>query len=168
MRPGLSAAITALLAMAVAGVIAGFAWVLFAEPARWEYTEQGLVLTETAAARQFGVVAWFVGIGAAVSVVAGVIVERIRRLAGWRSVLVVVVGTLVAGCLCARVGLVFGPADPGQAAGLAIGDEVPMRLRVGSFSPVLAWVIGGLVGLGVSTYLRRPAPVSAGDGRDDG
>lgn len=168
-RSWLSAAITVVMVIAVVGVLAGFAWILLAEPAHWEYTEQGLALTETAAGEQFGVLAWFSGIGLAVSVVAGVLLERWRPADGWRLVPVIIAGTLIGAALCARVGRVFGPPDPSEAAGLHLGDQVPMTLELGAFSPLLVWVVGGLIGLGVSVYLRprEPVAISAGDSVDD-
>lgn len=152
----LAAAITAVLLMAVAGVAAGFGWLLVATPAQWEFTEGGLVLTEAAAGRQFGIVGWFVVVGLVVSLLFGWFLERRRPRDGWFLVPVVVVGCLVAALICSRVGLAFGPPDPQTVRGLEPGDQVPMRFELSAFSPLLMWVVGGLIGLGAATYLRSP------------
>lgn len=168
-RTRLTAVLMTLVVAALVGVVAGFVWILVAEPAQWQYTEQGLVLDETAAGHQFGVVGWFVVIGLLVGLVGGWTLERLRTADGWLLVPLAVVAGLVAALLCSRVGLAFGPSDPAAATGLQVGDRVPMRLTLDAFSPMLSWVIGGLFGLAASVYVRPAEPVaSAGDRGDHG
>ena len=154
----LTTLISVVLAMTVFGAAAGVLWLRLATPARWEYTEAGLVLTESAAGQQFGIVAWYVLIGVVTSAIFGWVMQRRRRAIGWYVVPLVVVGSLVAAVVASRVGLVFGPADPRTVGGLQIGDTVPMRLELGAFSPLLTWVAGGLLGIGGSLLSERSAP----------
>ncbi|OUZ09922.1 hypothetical protein BHE97_08900 [Aeromicrobium sp. PE09-221] len=168
-RTRLSAAVLVVLLAALVGIACGFLWLLIAEPAQWLYTEQGLVLDEAAAAQQFGIVAWFVVIGGVVGLIGGWALERWRSPDGWILVPLVVVAGLVAALLCSRVGLAFGPPDPAGVTGIEVGDRVPLRFALDAFSPLLSWVIGGLLGLAASVYVRPAAPrESAGDGSDDG
>ena len=168
-RTRLSSALLTLVLAGLVGVACGFLWLVVAEPAQWLYTEQGLVLDETAAGRQFGIVAWFVLIGGVVGLIGGWTLERWRTQDGWTLVPLVVAAGLVAGLLCSRVGLAFGPPDPAGVTGIEVGDHVPLRFTLDAFSPLLSWVIGGLLGLAASVYARPAAPRdSAGDHSDDG
>lgn len=155
----LSAAVTAVLVMAVLGAAAGFLWLAVAQPAQWEYREQGLVLSEGAAAAQFGIVAWFAVIGFVLSVVFGWVLAVRRAADGWRLAPVVIVATVVAALICSRVGYSFGPPDPQTVTGLQPGDRVPMRFELGAVSPMLMWTLGGLLGIVAATFLRAPEPV---------
>ncbi|RLV55902.1 hypothetical protein D9V41_08325 [Aeromicrobium phragmitis] len=155
-RSWLSAAITAVLVMAGLGAAAGLCWIVVAQPAQWEYAEQGLVLSESAAAEQFGIVAWFVAIGFVLCLVFGWVLAARRAEDGWRVVPVVIVATLLGAVVCSRVGYSFGPPDPRSVTGLQLGDQVPMQFELGSFSPMLLWTLGGLVGLVGAVFLRAP------------
>ena len=48
------------LAMLLLGVVGGLVWVWLAEPAEWEVTARGIILTEEAAQGQFRVIVTFV------------------------------------------------------------------------------------------------------------
>ena len=144
--------------MAALGVVAGFAWIFVAQPAQWEYREQGLVFSESAAAEQFGIVVWFVFIGFVLCLIFGWVLAVRRAEDGWRLVPVVIAASLLAAVICSRVGYSFGPPDPRTVTGLQPGDRVPMRLELGAFSPMLVWTLGGLLGILGATYLRAAEP----------
>lgn len=157
-RSWFSAAVTAVVVMAALGAAAGFVWISVAQPAHWEYREQGLVLSEGAVAEQFGIVAWFAVIGFVLSLVFGWVLTIRRAQDGWRLAPVAIVATLLAAVICSRVGYSFGPPDPQTVTGLQPGDRVPMRFELGAFSPMLVWTLGGLLGIVGAVFLRAPEP----------
>jgi hypothetical protein len=75
---------------------------------------------------------------------------------------VVVIGTLAAAVIAWRLGITFGPAGPLAAVHPAVGDKLPSKLAIDGFAPFLAWPIGGLAGVVISTYLSRADPVEDG------
>lgn len=150
-----------LVALVVLAVVAGGLWALLAKPAQLEAREQGIVLTEAASGRQFGVVVTFVLIGIVLSFGwAAVVAWRLPRH-DWFLVPLFAVATGAASLVAWQVGMLLGPDDPAAAHGLAIGDTVSAQLAVDAVAPFLVWPLFALVGLVFVVLL-------AGDGGEDG
>lgn len=143
------------VAMLLLGIAAGLVWTWLAEPAKWEVTSRGIVLTEAASVGQFSVMALFVLLGAVVSLVWGwVAAWRLADL-GWLLCPLVVVATVVAALIAWQIGVILGPADPAAVQGAEVGDLVPSRLRLDSVVPFLVWPILGLMGVVGATWTSR-------------
>jgi hypothetical protein len=141
----------------VLGVVGGFAWLLLAHPAEWQVTKDGMVLSEEGSKGRFGVIVTYVLIGIVVSLLWGLVAGLKLRDMGWTLVPFFAIAALVAGVLTWRIGVAFGPPDPATVTGTSVGDKVPQRLAVDTFTPFLIWPIFALVGLFVAVY-------SSGDG----
>ena len=141
----------------VLGIAAGMAWLLLANPARWEVTDAGTILTEEGAKGRFAVIVSFVLIGIVASFLGGLIAGVRLRDRGWSLVPAFALTALVAGIIAWQVGVVLGPPDPATVTGTSVGDKIPQQLAVDSVTPFLVWPIFALVGLLLAVY-------SAGDG----
>ncbi|AWB92011.1 hypothetical protein [Aeromicrobium chenweiae] len=157
--PARRAVIASVLMLAL-GLAAGLVWLWLADPAEWQVTNRGIVLTESAAQNQFSVVAMFVLVGAVSSLVWGWAVGRRLQDLGWVTTPLVVVVTALAALVAWRVGVALGPADPTTVPRPALGGRIPAQLKVDSVVPVLVWPIFGLLGLVGATWTLR-----ASDGR---
>lgn len=155
----LNSLVVSVLAVVASAVPAAVLWILVAQPSTWRETGDGLVLTESAAGHQFGVIAWFVAMGVVVGSLGGWWVERRHGELGPMVVAALVLASLLAAVLMAWIGLQFGPADPGTVTGLVVGDTVPMQLDLGSVAPWLAWPFGAVSAFFVSAYRRPTADV---------
>lgn len=131
--------------MLLLGALSGVAWSLLAEPAMWEVTESGIILTEAAASARFGVVVLFVVIGAVVSLGWGWLFAGRLHDRGPLIVPVAVFTALAAGLIAFVVGRWLGPSDPRSLDGLTIGGLVPQQLSIDSAAPLLVWPIAVLV-----------------------
>lgn len=143
------------------GVAAGFAWVLLANPAEWEVTSDGIILTEEGAKGRFGVIVTYVLIGIVVSFVWGLVAGLKNRDVGWSLVPAFAVAAFLAGVIAWRIGVAFGPPDPASVTGTSPGDRIPQQLAIDAFAPFLVWPIFSLIGLLLAVY-------SAGDAGADG
>lgn len=145
---------TVLLAVSsvVLGIVGGVVWSQLADPGRWEVRETGIVLTEEASRGQFSVIVVFTLVGAIAALVWAAVTTALSRSGGWPLVLLVVVGSAVAGLVAWQVGMVLGPPPPQTVSGLMLGDRVPDQLRVDGIAPFLVWPISGLVGVLLSTW----------------
>lgn len=137
----------AVLVLLVASALAGVAWSSWAEPARWQVTEQGVVLTQEASQGQFGVEVLFIGIGVGVCLAWGLTVGVLGRSLGWAVVLLTAGAAALASLLAWQVGVSLGPPDPQTVQGLSLGDSFPDQLAVSSLSSFLAWPVAALGGL---------------------
>lgn len=147
--------------MLALGLLGGVVWRLFAKPALWEVTDDGIVLTEDASTARFGVIVVFVVIGVVVSLGWGWYLGGRFHDARWPIVLVAAAAAFAAGVLAWGVGVWLGPPDPASVEGLGIGDTVPQQLGIDTFAPFVVWPIAALLSLLWRVY-------SAGDGSHDG
>ncbi|MGZ5366499.1 hypothetical protein [Aeromicrobium sp.] len=145
----------------VLGVASGFVWLLLADPAEWDVTTDGTVLTEEGAKGRFGVIVTFVLIGIVVSFVGGLVAGLKLRRIGWPLVPLFAVAALLAAVMAWRIGVAFGPPDPTSVTGTSVGDKIPQELTIDSFAPFLVWPIFALIGLLLAVY-------STGDVRPKG
>jgi hypothetical protein len=143
----------AVVGMLLLGVVVGWLWDALARPAQWQVTERGILLTEEASGRQVGVELLFVALGAAASLLAGLVVGHLLRRLGWGVVPLVVAGTGAASVVAWRVGLWLGPGDPAATPDPQVGQRIPAQLAVESLASFVVWPIAGLVGVLVVTWL---------------
>lgn len=143
----------AVLVLLVASALAGVAWSSWAEPGRWQVTDQGVVLTQEASQGQFGVEVLFVGIGVGLCLVWGLFVGVLGRALGWSIVPVAAVGAALASLVAWQVGVALGPPDPQTVQDLSLGDTFPDQLAVSSFSSFAAWPVAALGGVVVGLLL---------------
>lgn len=139
----------------VLGVLAGFLWVVLAEPARWQVTAGGTILDEQSSRGRFGVIVTFVLIGLVVSFLWGLLAGIAQRERGWICVPVFAAVALCAALIAWRVGVHFGPPDPLSVKGTPVGGTIEQQLAVDTLSPFLVWPIFALVGLFVAAYSAR-------------
>lgn len=142
------------------GVLGGIAWIVFAQPAQWQVTAQGIILDEEAAKGRFSVIVTFILIGIVVSFGWGLFAGISQRDRGWRCVPVFPLVALAAALIAWQIGVHFGPPDPATVKGVAVGGMIPQKLAVDSFGPFVIWPIFALIGLFVAVY-------SAAYGGDD-
>jgi hypothetical protein len=141
--------------MLVLGVITGLVWLWLAEPAEWEVTTKGIILTEEAARGQFAVVVTFVSVGAVTCFLWGWVAGHVLRELGWVLVPVFAAVAGLAAVIAWRVGVELGPADPRDVADPSLGDRLPAPLEVDAVAPFLVWPMFALAGLLVAAWLDR-------------
>lgn len=149
------------------GVAAGFVWLLLANPAEWEVTDNGIILTEDGAKGRFGVIVTFVLIGIVVAFLWGLIAGWRLRAVGWLLVPVFAITAILAGVLAWRIGVAFGPPDPASVTDASIGDKLPQRLAIDAVTPFLVWPIFALVGLLFATYSAGNVGAKSASHRDE-
>jgi hypothetical protein len=152
---GLSRVVLWSAGMLVLGAAGGLLWLWLAEPAEWEVTTAGIVLTEDAARGQFGVVVMFVGLGAALCLVWGWAAGRAMRDVGWTLVPVFAGVAGVAAVIAWQVGVALGPTHPRDVADPSLGDRLPAPLEIDSVAPFLVWPMFALLGLLLAAWLDR-------------
>lgn len=109
----------------------------------------------------FGVVGTYVVLGAATSVVIGVVASLVCRRSEVVTLVVVAAGSVLAAVICYRLGLALGPPDPaGLARNAADGTIIQGDLAIKQHSPFVVWPLGSLIGLTMVYFLT--SGVSAG------
>ena len=149
--------------MLVLGAAGGLLWLWLAEPAEWEVTTLGIVLTEEAAQGQFAVIVTFVSVGAVLCLGWGWAAGRALGEVGW---LLVPAFALMAGgaaVIAWQIGVAFGPTHPRDVVGPSLGDRLPAPLEIDSVAPFLVWPMFALLGLLLAAWLDR----SGADEYDD-
>ncbi|MDQ3156764.1 MAG: hypothetical protein M3Q98_08570 [Actinomycetota bacterium] len=148
----MSAVIKWFVAVLALGTASGFAWLLLANPAEWEVTTDGVILTEEGAKGRFGVIVTFVLIGIVASFVWGLAAGLRLNDIGWPLVPLFVLGALLASVIAWQIGAAFGPPDPASVTGTSVGDKLPQELTIDSVAPFLVWPIFALSGLLLAVY----------------
>ncbi|WP_344771400.1 hypothetical protein [Aeromicrobium panaciterrae] len=148
--------VSTVIAMLLLGVATGVVWEALAKPAEWEVRADGsIVLTEIAARDQFGVIVVFVIAGIIVSLVWGIVTTLVLEDLGWKLTPLVVMVTLVAAVIAWRVGIALGPVGPREAVNPSVGDHLPSRLKVDGIAPFVAWPVFGVLGVLLTTWMRK-------------
>lgn len=137
------------------GVAGGLLWLWLADPAMWEVTKDGIILTEDAVRGQFSAVVTFILVGAALSFGWSWAAGHALRDTGWIRVPVFAVAAGVAALIAWQVGAHLGPSDPRDVADPALGDRLPSELRVDAVAPFLLWPIFALLGLLWDSWLQQ-------------
>ncbi|MGA9101091.1 hypothetical protein [Aeromicrobium sp.] len=153
--PGLRRILPWSAAMLVLGAVGGLAWLWLADPAEWEVTARGIILTEEAARGQFAVVVTFIIVGAALSVGWGLVAGRALRELGWVLVPVFAAAAGLAGVIAWRLGAALGPSDPRETGNPSLGDRLPAQLDIDAVAPFLVWPMFALIGLLLAAWLDR-------------
>jgi hypothetical protein len=139
---------------AVLSVPAALVWNKIADPPQAPLTKQGAFLGEVGLNQQAEVTLWFLVVGLAFGLVAGLVVGWFGQRRGSVTVVAVVVLCAVATALTAYLGIsVFGPDAKAQAAHAAIGSLITSNLSIGSKLVYLGWPIGGMVGACVAIFM---------------
>jgi hypothetical protein len=141
--------------MLVLGAVGGLAWAWLADPAEWEVTARGVVLTEEAARGQFAVVVMFVSIGGVLSFLWGWAAGHALRELGWLLVPLFAAASALAALIAWRVGVALGPSDPRDVVRPALGDRLPAPLQIDAVAPFLVWPMLALAGLLLAAWLER-------------
>ena len=141
--------------MLVLGVVGGLVWLWLAEPAEWEVTAQGIILTEEAAQGQFRVIVTFVTIGAVVCSCWGVVAGHALRDVGWVLVPVFAGVAGLASVIAWQVGVALGPVHPRDVTDPSLGDRLPAPLEIDTVAPFLVWPMFALAGLWLAALLDR-------------
>lgn len=141
----------------LAGVVGGVAWLLLADPARFEVTAEATILSESGAKGRFGVIVTYVAIAAVASFLWGVVAGYKLRDRGWSMVPLFAVSATLAGIIAWQIGVRLGPPDP-TTVNAKVGDSIPQELAIDTVSAFLIWPIFALLALFLVVY-------SSGDGR---
>ena len=128
-------------------------------------------MNEPALAAQFGADGWYLVIGGAAALVAGVALTWWRSRDALLTAVLLLVGAVLAAVLMALTGHLLGPSDPRKALLAAkVGAKVPESLGLGvrPLTPFgaylkqtamfyLSWPVGALAGGLLVLLLRGPA-----------
>jgi len=141
--------------MAVLGVVCGALWALVVEPAQLIRFDNGVGQDELQLGRVFDADGWFATIAAAAGLVAGLVFGFWRRRNLLTTVLLAMVGCVVAGLLMWKVGVALGPDDPAAMLQQApVGTHADAPLHRPEWPIFLAWPISALVGLLIALVSR--------------
>jgi hypothetical protein len=139
--------VASVVAGGVLAVPAALVWGQVADPPKAQLTKQGAYLGEVQLNQQAEVTLWFLVVGFAFGIVAGLVVGWRGQRRGSVTVLAVVALSVVGTALMRYLGIsVFGPDAKSEAASAAIGSLITSNLSVGSWLAYLGWPIGGLIG----------------------
>jgi hypothetical protein len=141
--------------MLALGVVGGLVWLWLAEPAEWEVTRRGIILTEEASRGQFRVIVMFVAIGAVVCSCWGVVAGHVLREVGWVLVPVFAGAAGLASVIAWQVGVAWGPVHPRDVTDPSLGDRLPAPLEIDAVAPFLVWPMFALAGLWLAALLDR-------------
>jgi hypothetical protein len=138
--------------MALLGVIAGVVWARVATPPQLIRYQHNIGQDELQLSRLFAVDGWYAVIAAVGGLVGGLGFALLRRRDELVTLLLTVVGCVVAAFLMKATGHLLGPGDPTAALREApVGAHVDAQLELKSFASMLAWpftaLVGGLVPL---------------------
>lgn len=133
------------LALGAAGALL---WWLLVDLALFtKTTSGGLAMGEVELGRRFDADGWYVVVAAVLGLVSGAVLTWWRSRDFLLTSGLLVVGSGVAAAVMTFLGRALGPPDPATvAAGLAVGDRVPMQLEVTATGCYLVWPIAVLVG----------------------
>lgn len=136
-----------MVAGALMGMPAGFIWVRLSDPPSAALTSDGVYFGETELNQQVGVTLWFLAIGVALGLAAGLVVGWLGHRHGVTTVIAVLALCGAAALVTYLAGVhIFGPDEQAQLAGAAVGDQITSGMGVETKVALLGWPIGGLVG----------------------
>ncbi|MBA2772944.1 MAG: hypothetical protein H0U36_02715 [Nocardioidaceae bacterium] len=144
---------------AVLALPAAWIWVQVADPPSAVLSETGVFLGEVELDRLVGLTWWFLAIGLAFGVVAGLAVAWRGHRHGLATVVAALALTSVASYLTYRFGHdLFGRDVDQQVQQAQVGDRITTDMRIESLVAFLGWPVGGLVGVlaGVASWPKAP------------
>ncbi|HET6563264.1 MAG TPA: hypothetical protein VFG72_15425 [Marmoricola sp.] len=136
-----------LAAFLVAAVAVGLVWPQLVEPVTVTRTEAGLSTGEVALSHQFDQDAWYSLLGGGTALVLGVLLTLWRRTREIATLVVVVLGALLAAWVSSVIGTAVGP-EPAEVvlADAEVGTTAPEHVEVTADSAYLAWPLGAVLG----------------------
>ena len=157
------AVIVTCVAFVVAGVVAAWLWVQWADPPTYQVLKNSAIMGEEAAGRQFGVDVTFALIGLCLAVPLGFLAGWRWHRVGWPLVVGAAASAGLAAVVAWQLGEVWGPSNPaGEWRSAPVGAQIPEQLTVHAKGLLLVWPVGALAGLilAVLVFLRpsRPRP----------
>ena len=146
-REGLTSLSVVLVWFGVAALIGAVVWWQVTPLAEYTRTADGGALDEEQLSKQFSSDGWFFVVAAVAGLVSGLLLVLLRRRNPVLMVVLVALGGAFATFVMVQVGLALGPGDPGKAlATTAVGDTVPLRLRIEAHGLWFVWSIAALLG----------------------
>lgn len=137
----------ALLCVAL-GVVGGVVWEAVWRPPLAVVVEGRTVLAGAEAERAFDATGWFLIVGGAGGLLAGVLTGALVRVRQLLTLVVLLAGSALAGVVMAAVGAALGPPDPARIASRSQDlTRLPMALEVSSLPAYLVFPIGAVTGL---------------------
>ena len=165
LRPALVQAGLAVVALVVAGALAGAVWEwVWTAPVGVVVDHKWVALDEANLRGQFTGTGWYVIVGCVAGLVAGALVALFLDRVPLATLAGVVVGSVLGAAVMYRVGVLLGPSDPTHVTAKE-GAHLPAQLSVSGHSPWVALPAGALVALAL-VFLGLSA-VSASDRRHD-
>jgi len=148
-RHGLTEAVAIVLVLAAVGVLAGLVWEWLWEPSIGvAFGGDWVPLNALEAKSAFSATGWYVVVGVAAGLLAGVGIAMVLDQRPLLTLAAVVLGSVLAGWLMTLVGGMVGPPDPELLARAAPdGTRLPAQLSVSGWSPRAAFPVGALLGL---------------------
>jgi hypothetical protein len=153
-RPGLFAAgspartaVSILLAYAVLGAVAGVVWETIWTPPGQVITQHQVFYDSYASLRRvFTGTGYYVMVGAVASALLALVVALLARGREILTLVLVIIGSLVAAWVMLKVGTALAPGDPaGLAAHTTARTPVQGQLQVQGKSPYLIWPMTSLL-----------------------
>lgn len=143
-------AVLVLLAFGLAGLLAGVVWEWWWTPPTGVVVEQQYLLDADGLRSTFSGTALYVLVAVVAGVLLGVAVAVLSEAAEVWTLVLVVVGSALAGWVMHAVGTALDPPDPDRLAATAEdGTRLPEELSVSGWSPYVAFPSGALLGLTV-------------------
>jgi hypothetical protein len=160
------AVVVTCVAFVLAGIVAAWLWVQWADPPTFQVLEKSAIMGEEQAGRQFGVDVTYALIGLGIAGPLGFLAGWRWHRVGWPLVVGAAASAALAAVVAWRLGIVWGPSDPAEEWRSAqVGDQVPEQLAMHAKGLLLVWPIGALAGLilAVLIFSRPSRPRPYGD-----
>jgi hypothetical protein len=132
------------------GVAAGVLWWGITDTATFTITKDGVDIRDDETRQQFGAIVNFVFVGAGVCLLLGFLVAFFSDVS-WPAVPAVALMSGQAAVLAWLIGSRLGPDTPKRLG--PVGAKIHDALGVDAVAPFLAWVVFGVAGLLVGTWM---------------
>ena len=148
LRPVLRQVVVSMVLLVVAGALAGVVWVWLWTPPSGVVVDHQWVQDESGLRGDFSATGSYVAVAAVTGLLIAVLLAVLFDRAELVNLLVVLVGSALAGWVMYHVGLALSPADPRSLAdSVEDGTRLPGRLAVDGISPFQAFPGGAMLGL---------------------
>jgi hypothetical protein len=172
--PGLAVDAAVVLAwFVVLGVLGAVVWWQLTPLAEFTRTSTDAQMGEEQLGRQVSSDGWYFTIAAAAGLVSGVVLLAWRKRDPVATVVLVVLGAVLASWLMARVGLWLGPGSPKSALPhVPVGGTVPIQLETHADGVRFAWPVTAMLGAlavlwGTDEHRRRPSSTTFSEDRSE-